>query len=74
MDFIYFLLRYIPFWTVPIVLIAGEFSYIYWLKSFHRLAYILFAIAFFCLILNGFYFWSGGPDKIVIKFNEIISM
>jgi len=71
MDLFYFLLRYIPFWTIPIAMIAGEFGYIYWLKSYQRLAYLLFFVTIICISLNGFYFWAGGPDKVVLKFNEL---
>lgn len=65
MNEIYFLVRYTPFWAVPILLMSLEFAYLFWLRKKKRL------IAF-CIILNSisiialaYYYWAGGPEESV---------
>lgn len=68
MDSIYFLIRYTPFWAIPTIIIAGEFSYIYWLKSRKTVVAFFLGLALisFCSIV--FYYWNGGPEKSVQVF------
>lgn len=65
MDSIYFLVRYIPFWAIPVILIAGEFAYIYWLKSRKMVVVFFLGMAFFSFCSIIFYYWNGGPEKSV---------
>ena len=38
MDVLYFILRYTPFWAVPLMLICLQYGYIYWLKSIRKVS------------------------------------
>ena len=65
MDSIYFIIRYTPFWAIPIILIAGEFAYIYWLKSRKTVVVFFLGMAFISFAAIVFYYWNGGPEKSV---------
>ena len=62
MHYLFFLARYIPFWAIPLLIIAGEVAYIYWLREAKRVCYGFLTI---CPILrNGcglllLGWWSG---------------
>lgn len=65
MSEIYFLIRYIPFWAVPMLLLALEFSYVFWLRKKKKAVFvtsIIAAVSFFSLV---FYYWAGGPESAV---------
>ena len=68
MDIIYFILKYIPFWAVPIALISAEFGYIYWLKSLKKISITFLITAFFCVISIVYYYLAGGPIGAVKTF------
>ena len=74
MDLFYFMLRYIPFWAVPVFMITAEFGYIFWLKSYRRLPVFLFITALFSLCFVAFYYWAGGHELVVPKFNYLLSL
>ena len=62
---LYFLIRHTPFWAVPIMVLSGEFGYMFWLRKKKKQAYyalLLFSVAF-CFVI--FYAWAGGPEKSV---------
>ncbi|OFZ48380.1 MAG: hypothetical protein A2381_09135 [Bdellovibrionales bacterium RIFOXYB1_FULL_37_110] len=63
LEIILFIFRYIPFWTIPIMIIALEFTYIYWLKSYARVSYFFGSISFICLLFIIYYFLAGSPDR-----------
>ena len=65
MDIVYFFVRYIPWWCVPICIISSEFAYIYWLKSIKRASWTFIILAAITFLLTIFYYWAGGPDKSV---------
>ena len=60
-DPIYFIVRYIPFWAVPLLLIAAQFAYIYWLKEVRFIAIIFIGISAFCLVSLIYYMFAGSP-------------
>ena len=65
MDQIYFLTRYTPFWAVPLLMIGGEFAYLFWVrkkKMWMLLCVASLTVSFVALI---YYFWAGGPEKSV---------
>ncbi len=72
MDLAYFMLRYIPFWGVPLMIICAEFGYIFWLKSYLKVSITFACITAFCLVMTVFYYWVGGPDHAVKAFSNII--
>lgn len=74
MNHLYFLLRYAPFWAVPLLIIAGEFAYIYWLRGQRKLFLFFITLLLFCLGILTYYYWSGGPEesvKVLIKLLKI---
>lgn len=65
MDKVYFLIRYTPFWAVPMFLLAGEFAYVAWIRKKKKwLTFCLFLLLFSVLSLL-YYFWAGGPERSV---------
>ena len=63
MSVILFLLKHTPFWTVPVMLICGQFAYLYWLKEVRHISYMLASVIFLCMLITLFYIVAGGPDK-----------
>ncbi len=67
----YFIVRHIPWWAVPFVVMGGEFAYFFWLKKKKKSAYCFLLIALMGLISISFYVWAGGPDKSVKFFKKM---
>ncbi len=65
MDIFHFILKYTPFWAIPLMMICGEFGYIYWLKSIKPVAKMFFTIATISFFVLVYYIWAGGPDRVV---------
>lgn len=65
MDEVYFLVRFTPFWAVPLLLISAEFAYISWVRKKSKWVFtclFLTVISSLCLV---FYYWAGGPERSV---------
>ncbi len=62
---IYFLARHTPFWAIPILVLAAEFGYMFWLKKKKKSAILCLMIALIALSSVSFYYWAGGPEKSV---------
>jgi len=74
MDIIYFIIRYIPFWAIPLLMISLQFSYTYWLKNIKRITYLFVGsggFAFFCIV---YYYWAGGPVLAVSKLQHFFHL
>jgi len=71
-DIFIFIVKFIPFWAVPMILISIHFAYLYWLKDFREMTYVWGAITLFCLTSIVLYFALGGPDQIVVTLLKII--
>ncbi|MFA6238973.1 MAG: hypothetical protein WC635_16670 [Bacteriovorax sp.] len=71
LDIFIFILKYIPFWAVPMGLTSAHFAYLYWLKDYREIAYVWGFSTLFCLTSVGIYFVIGGPDQIVQTFTHI---
>ncbi|WPU64932.1 hypothetical protein [Peredibacter starrii] len=65
MQEIYFLARHTPFWAVPLIVLGGEFAYLFWLKKKKSSAILCLIFAFVGLMACSFYVWAGGPQKSV---------
>ena len=61
----YFIVRHIPWWSVPFIVMGCEFAYMSWLKKKKKLAYIVLMHAFIGFVAISFYVWAGGPSKSV---------
>lgn len=71
LDIFLFILKYIPFWAVPMGLMSANFAYLYWLKDFREIAYGWGVVTLFCLTSTAVYFVIGGPDQIVQTFTHV---
>ncbi len=67
----YFIVRHIPWWAVPFIILGGEFAYFFWLKKKKKTAYFFFVFALIGFISIGFYMWAGGPNKSVKFFKKM---
>ncbi len=73
LDVVLFIVKYIPFWAVPIGLMSIHFAYLYWLKGYREVSYIWGGIVLFCLTSVVFYLILGGPDQITSTITHIIN-
>ena len=71
-DVFLFIVKYTPFWAVPIGLIHANFAYVYWLKDYKDIAKICGAVTLFCLTSVVIYLVMGGPDQITSTLTHII--
>ena len=71
-DIILFILKYTPFWAIPIGLMSAHFGYLYWLKDYRDVAWVWGFILLFCLTMTVMYFVLGGPDQIGIMLTHIL--
>ena len=65
MQEIYFLARHTPFWAIPLIVLGGEFAYLFWLRKKKGTVVLCLVIAFVGVLACGFYVWAGGPEKSV---------
>jgi hypothetical protein len=61
MGFLVFMVRYTPFWAVPVFILCISFFFIYWAKDIKRVSYFLIVVGFIQLLFLGFWMWVGGP-------------
>tara|TARA_Y100000296_G_C5037528_1_gene188076 strand:+ start:32 stop:271 length:240 start_codon:yes stop_codon:yes gene_type:complete len=62
-DILFFIFRYIPFWTIPLGMICLQFGYIYWIKEIRWISYTFYGTGLICAILLGYYIYAGSPDN-----------
>jgi hypothetical protein len=72
MDVIYFFVRHIPFWAIPLIFVCVEFGYLYWLKDEIAIARNFGALAGFAFICLVYYYIAGGPENSVNKIINLI--
>ncbi|MFT6632317.1 MAG: hypothetical protein ACJAS4_002280 [Bacteriovoracaceae bacterium] len=72
MEEIYFLIRFTPFWSIPILLISGEFAYLFWIRKKKKWMMICAGIAFFNFCMTIIYYINGGPEKSVQKMMDLV--
>lgn len=65
MNDLYFIIRHTPFWAIPLLVIAGEFGYLFWLKKKKKTSTFCLMLAAIAFAACVFYFWQGGPEKSV---------
>ncbi|TNF31755.1 MAG: hypothetical protein EP319_01340 [Deltaproteobacteria bacterium] len=73
MDVVYFIIKYIPFWAVPMCFIFFPTGYIFWTKDSRAVSAVLFSLGLLCIAFIGFWAWAGGPDRSVQAFDIIIN-
>lgn len=74
LDSFLFVLRYIPFWAIPGLMIAIQFGYMYWLKDVPRAAYVCGGIAGVCGLFIIYYLWAGTPDNSAQYFLNFLNL
>jgi hypothetical protein len=74
LDVVYFLLRYVPFWAIPLIIIFLQLAYLYWLKGIRIFFYLLVGLSCFLFLVVIFYIYAGGPDGTVRYFNELVGI
>lgn len=72
MDTIYFLVRYTPFWSIPMIMIALEFTYLYWIRKKKKKMFGFLVFVILGLVSTVFYYIAGGPEKSVRAVIEIV--
>ncbi len=70
METFHFFLKHTPFWAIPVILIGGEFAYIYWLRDRRKAAQVFLALCVICFGFLVYYYISGGPKGSVMSFIE----
>lgn len=68
MSELYFLIRHTPFWAIPLLIVAAEFGYIFWLRKKKTNVKICILFMLLSTVFLGWYYYAGGPDKAVRKF------
>jgi hypothetical protein len=65
MQEIYFLARHTPFWAIPLIVLGGEFAYLFWLRKKKASVALCLGLALVGALATSFYVWAGGPEKSV---------
>lgn len=65
MDELYFLVRFTPFWAVPLMIIGAEFTYIFWLRKKKKLLSVSLIFSIIGAVSTSLYYIAGGPEKSV---------
>lgn len=68
MSELYFLIRHTPFWAIPLLIVAAEFGYIFWLRKKKTNVKICILFMLLSTVFLVWYYYAGGPDKAVRKF------
>jgi len=63
LDALFFIFRYIPFWSIPLGLTCAQFAYIYWIKEVLWVSYTLYETAGICFVALIYYIYAGSPDN-----------
>ncbi len=68
-DVLFFILKYTPWWAIPIMVMCIQFGYIYWLKDYRPISVLLGIVAFICLCFLILYILLGGPqiNQVLLK-------
>jgi hypothetical protein len=72
MEVLYFLTRYTPFWSIPILMISAEFTYLFWIRKKKKIMAFSLIISIVMMLCTAFYFIAGGPEKSVRVMIEIV--
>lgn len=60
-----FLVRFTPFWSIPMLVIGFEFAYLFWVRKKKKRMLGFLLMGTFSFIMTVFYYWAGGPEKSV---------
>ena len=71
MEFLHFILKYIPFWSVPTCIICLQFTLIYRERDCFKTYIAFIIVGFISLLFTIYYIWAGGGDMAVKHFMDI---
>lgn len=63
MDKLYFLVRFTPFWGIPLLVLCLQMGVVMWRRSKKKLAIYFFLSSLILIGLLSYYFWLGGPIR-----------
>lgn len=66
-----FFVRYIPFWTIPLLIIAVEYLYFCYKQEEKRKTMLFLLLSLFSLSVLTFYILAGGSDGAVRVFLNV---
>ena len=69
---IYFIVRYTPFWAIPLLMISMEFAYLFWVRKKKKLIAFCMTLATLSFSSLVFYYYIGGPEKSVRFLMEVV--
>jgi hypothetical protein len=72
MDTLYFLVRFTPFWSIPVFMISFEFAYLFWLRKKKKKMMVFVIFLVFSALSTAFYYIAGGPEKSVRVVIELV--
>lgn len=70
---IYFIVRYIPFWGIPIIFIVIPAGVVYWQQDLRRISLVFFTLALISAFFVAYWVWAGGPERSVIYLQEFLN-
>lgn len=70
MEWIYFVIRYIPWWAAPMLTMCSYFSYIYALKKIRYPSFFFAVLALVSMAFLIYYVYVGNPERAVELFRE----
>lgn len=63
LDFALYLLKYIPFWAVPVLILSLQFGYIFYVKEIKKVYIPCFSLAVISSFLILYYLYAGSPVR-----------
>ena len=72
LDTLYFLVRYTPFWSIPLFFISLEYFREYLVRGLLGVALGFLSITIFTAVSFLLYFYYGTPDKAIDGLNDFL--
>jgi hypothetical protein len=66
------MIRYTPFWAIPLMMMSMQFGYMYWIKEVRWISYVLYSCAGVCGLFLAYYIYAGSPDNSARIFDDAI--
>ena len=73
-DALYFIFRYIPWWSVPSIFISLHFANIYFAKEMKNVAWFFTFYCIVSLLAIAWYIYAGSPRGSVLLLQKILKI
>jgi hypothetical protein len=73
MDLLYFIVKYTPFWSIPMIIISVSTCYLLWIKDVRKLIPVFVVAGAVSFIFLVFWIWAGGPDRSVQELQVLLN-